>query len=98
MVINVSFLLEVFQGFTDLFLNLQGWITLDDPVLVSIIQNQLHLLCILFSVHNHCSSAFVCENKYNTLFSHEVLNCSLLLESQVGVWVWLVVGLYILPA
>ena len=44
MVINVSLLLEVFQGFTDLFLNLQGWITLDDPVLVSIIQNQLHLL------------------------------------------------------
>ena len=52
MVINVSFLPEVLQGFSYLLLNLQGWTTLDDPVLVSIIQNQLHLLCVLFSVHN----------------------------------------------
>ena len=61
-VIIVPVLLEVFEGFSDLILNLRGWVTLTDPVIFSIIQNQLHLPCILFSVHDHCGSDIVCGN------------------------------------
>ena len=85
-VINVSFLLEMLQGFNDPPLYLQGWITLDDSVLVSVIQNQLHLPCVLLSVHDHCSSAFVCRDKYNVLIPLELLDCTLLLKGLVGSW------------
>ena len=52
---------------------------IDDPVLASIIQDELHLPCVR-------SSALVCRNKNNTLISLEVLDCSSLLEGQVRLW------------
>ena len=85
-VVNVFFLLEMFEGFSDFLLNLQGLITLDDLVLVRIVQNLLCLSCLLFPVHDHCSSSFVQQKQYNTVIPPGVLNGSLLSEGQFKSW------------